>query len=34
MSVIMYLEEAGASLRMRREDAWASCADEKGTWLD
>lgn len=34
MPIIICLEGAGAALRMRREDAWASCANGDGLWLD
>lgn len=34
MPIIICLEGAGAALRTRREDAWASSADGEGLWLD
>lgn len=34
MPIIICLEGARAALRMRREDAWASCANGEGLWLD
>lgn len=34
MPIIICLEGAGAALRMRREDAWVSCANGEGLWLD
>lgn len=34
MPIIICLEGAGAALRMRREDAWLSCANGEGLWLD
>lgn len=34
MPIIICLEGAGAALRMRREDAWASSANGEGLWLD